>query len=416
MKSSNKKPKSYVGLLLLAYIAFIALGMPDGLLGVGWPSIRATFGIPLDSMGFLLFASTSGYLVSAFLNGKLIARMGVGGVLAASCALTGAALICESLVPSWWMMVLLGVCCGFGAGAIDAGLNTYMAANYNESLMQWLHASYGVGITSGPLIMTAALTNFSSWQIGYRIVGGVQIFLALCFLISLPIWKQKPVEGGQQPDKRLTDYNTSYSETLRQPQVWLSLVLFMLYCGAEIAFGAWAYSVLTEARGVDPQTAGFWTGSYWAMFTIGRALAGLYTRRIGNSTLVKISVGGAMLGAGLLWWNPSPTVSVIGVALIGFSIAPIFPALTSGTSRRVSPRFAANTIGMQMAGASLGGVLVPSLIGVLARNISLDVVPVCMFVLYAVLMMAYLVSEKVSIPEQVGPKMAELEETPVDLV
>ena len=153
-----------LGLVLLAYVAFIALGMPDGLLGIAWPSIRADFSLPLDALGALLVASTTGYLISSSLSGALIARMGVGRVLLVSCATTGLALVGYTLVPEWWMMVLLGVFAGLGAGAIDAGLNTYVAAHFGEGLMQWLHASFGVGVTFGPIIMTVALTQLNSWR------------------------------------------------------------------------------------------------------------------------------------------------------------------------------------------------------------------------------------------------------------
>ena len=142
-----------LGLVLLAYVAFIALGMPDGLLGIAWPSIRADFSLPLDALGALLVAATTGYLISSSSSGVLIARMGVGRVLLLSCATTGLALVGYTLVTEWWMMVLLGVFAGLGAGAIDAGLNTYVAAHFGEGLMQWLHASFGVGVTLGPIIM-----------------------------------------------------------------------------------------------------------------------------------------------------------------------------------------------------------------------------------------------------------------------
>jgi MFS family permease len=138
--------------------------MPDGLLGVAWPSIRGTFSIPLDAVGLLMFTGTAGYITAGFLSGPLITRLGVGRVLMGSCALTGMVLITYTLVPSWWMMVLLGAFAGLGAGAIDAGLNTYVAAHFSEGVMQWLHACYGIGITLGPIIMTFALTQWGSWR------------------------------------------------------------------------------------------------------------------------------------------------------------------------------------------------------------------------------------------------------------
>jgi fucose permease len=375
-----------LGLIILAYIAFIALGMPDGLLGVAWPSIRVSFSIPLDAMGMLLVASTVGYLTSSFSSGYLISRLGVGRVLAGSCALTGAGLIGYTLVPEWWMMASLGVVAGLGAGAIDAGLNTYIAAHYGEGLMQWLHASYGIGVTLGPIIMTVALTTLNSWRAGYETVGTFQLVMAACFALTLPMWMQQDRPADAEQPKRLTDYKAPLGETVRQPRVWLSVLLFFLYTGAEISLGAWAFTLLTEGRAVPSQAAGLWAGSYWATFTVGRVLAGLYASRIGVNILVQGSLAGAIIGAALLWWNPVEWANLLAVALIGLAIAPVFPALVSGTSQRVGVHLATNTIGMQMSAAGLGGAAVPSLIGVLARQISLEMIPVCLLVLFAVML------------------------------
>jgi fucose permease len=379
-----------VGPVLLAYAAFVALGMPDGLLGIAWPSMRADFGVPLDALGMLLVASVAGYMTSSFLSGALVARLGVGNLLAISCALTGAALFGYTLVPVWWMMVMLGVVAGLGAGAIDAGLNTYAAAHFGEGLVQWLHASYGIGITIGPIIITTALTTYDSWRVGYRVVAGFQFLMALAFLLTLSWWRDQdagPADGERE--KRLTDYRTPLAETARRPRVWLSVALFFLYVGAEVSLGTWAYSLLTESRGVPASQAGFWVSSYWAMFTIGRILAGLYAGRLGVDLLVQLSLGLGLLGATLLWWNPSSSANLAAVALVGIAIAPIFPALISGTSQRVGARFAANTIGMQMAVTGLGAALIPSLVGVLARRVSLEVVPVCLMALFLTLFALY---------------------------
>jgi MFS family permease len=174
------KVKRYprLGLILLAFVAFIALGLPDGLLGVGWPSIRTDFSIPLDAIGMFLTAVVVGYMTSSFLSGFLLSRVGVGRVLVTSCFLTGLALIGYTIVPQWWMIVLLGVFAGLGAGAIDAGLNTYVATHFGEGLMQWLHASWGVGITMGPIIMTLGLTIMNTWRFGYQVVGGFHVMIA----------------------------------------------------------------------------------------------------------------------------------------------------------------------------------------------------------------------------------------------
>lgn len=387
----TKKQVPKIGLILLVFLAFISLGLPDGLLGVAWPTIHTDFHISLDSLGMLLYACTAGYLTSSFFSGKVISRWGVGGVLAASCALTGLGLIGYTLVPAWWMMVALGVVAGLGAGAIDSGLNTYVAANFKESLMQWMHACYGIGVTLGPIIMTNGLQLLGSWRIGYVIVGVAQLALALSFLFSLKMWRQPDTE---QPDesKQITDYRTPIRETLRSPMVWLSALLFFIYTGTEAALGTWVYTLLTQSRHIDTQIAGYLSSSYWITFTIGRALAGLCTHKIKIPNLLRISICCAIAGAVLLLWNPSNVVSIIGVAIIGFSIAPIFPGLVSDTSARVGDRHTANTIGMQMCGAGLGAATIPTVIGILAENVSLESIPVCMVVLYFTLLGFYTLS------------------------
>lgn len=396
MQTLLTKIKNYpkMGLLLLAYIAFIALGMPDGLLGVAWPTVREGFSIPLDALGSLLVVTTTGYLISSFLSGKVIARLGVGKVLMFSCMMTGVALIGYTLVPVWWMFVALGILAGLGAGAIDAGLNTYVASHFGEGLMQWLHASYGIGVTSGPFIMTYALNTLNSWRVGYFIVGGFQLVLAITFAFTLRMWtNDKAIDDDQKP-KLLTDYKTPLRETLSQKATWMSIFQFLLYTGSEVGMGTWTYTLLTQSRGVDPEIAGFWTGSYWAMFTIGRVIAGLFAKKVGVNKLVLSSLIGAFFGAVLLWWNPLPIINVFGVGIIGLMFAPIFPGLVSGTSQRVGAQHAANTIGIQMSAAALGTATIPSLMGVLARRISLEVIPVILVVLFSIQILLYLTSSR----------------------
>ncbi|NLD44194.1 MAG: MFS transporter [Chloroflexi bacterium] len=371
----------------MAFVAFVALGMPDGLLGVAWPSIRGGFHIALEAIGMLITAVTAGYMTAAFFSGPLLARLGVGRLLAASCALSGAGLIGYTLMPQWWMMVALGVAAGLGAGAIDAGLNTYVAAHFGETIMQWLHACWGIGITLGPLIMTLGLTRAGTWRAGYHVVGAFELLLAVGFGLTAHRWRDG-TPNHDQPE-RLTDYRTPMRDSLRMPQVWLSFLMYFLYVGAESGAGVWAYTLLVESRGVDPALAGFWTGSYWATFTIGRMLAGALASRLRGDALVAVSIAGAVLGALLLIWNPSQIANVAAVALIGFSIAPIFPALMSGTARRVGDRHAANTIGLQMTATGLGMMVVPSLMGVLASRLSLEAIPLFLLGVYLALAASY---------------------------
>ncbi len=213
-------------------------------------------------------------------------------------------------------------------------------------------------------------------------------------MLTLALWQQNQAPAAGEAEKKLTDYKTPLGETLRQRQVWLSVLLFFLYVGAEGSLGTWAYTLLTESRGVDKTLAGFFTGSYWFTFTIGRILAGVIARRVGVNRLVLGGLAGALLGALLLLWNPAEIANVVAVALIGVAIAPIFPAMMSGTRTRVGDHFAANTIGMQMAATGLGGVVIPTTMGILARRISLEVIPVCLLVVYVGLAGVYLLATR----------------------
>jgi fucose permease len=251
-----------------------------------------------------------------------------------------------------------------------------------------------VGITIGPIIMTLGLAALNTWRFGYQVVGGFQIALAACFALTLALWRPQQATGESEAPQRLTDYKTPLGETLQQPQVWLSVLLFFLYVGAEASLGTWTYTLLTESRGIDPTVAGFFAGSYWFTFTIGRIAAGLIAGRVRGHTLVMGGLVGALLGAVLLIWNPSDVANVLAVAIIGLSIAPIFPAMMSGTSARVGEHFAANTIGMQMAATGFGMAAIPSLMGVLARQISLEVIPIGLLVVYAGLFVTYVLAAK----------------------
>src|SRR5262245_11177425 len=215
-------------LLALAYTGFVSLGLPDGLLGVAWPSIRAQFGLELDALGPLLVATTAGYVLASFASGRVLAHMNVGALLAASCAATAAALTGYALAPAWAVLVGFGLLAGLGAGAIDAGLNTYVATNHGARTLNWLHACYGIGATSGPALMTAVLTAERPWQQGYAIVAGFQIALAIAFAATRSLWPRAPgahVEHGAG--------SASARAALRLPAAWLGMAAFFVYVGLE---------------------------------------------------------------------------------------------------------------------------------------------------------------------------------------
>ena len=376
-----------LALVAMIFVAFIALGLPDGLLGVGWPSIRTGFGVPLDSLGLLLFTSMSGYLLSSFFSGAIERRLGVGKLLIVSCLLTGLGLLGYTLVPQWWMMVSLGLLAGLGAGGIDSSLNAYVAGHYGAGLMQWLHASYGIGVTIGPLLMTYFLTRTAEWRSGYLVVGGFQLLLALTFFLSLSLWPKHTRGSAQVADEatRLHGSRPGLLQTLKKGSTLIGLLQFFIYTGCEVMLGIWAFSLLTEGRSVAPGLAGLIAGSFWGFFTVGRILAGLAAYKLNMRKLVMAALLLALAGVVLLAWNQSPTSSLIAVSLIGFAYAPIFPGLVTGTESRVGKRHLNNAVGMQTAAAGLGGTVITSVVGVLARRFGLNIVPFILLGLIAFL-------------------------------
>jgi len=382
--------KQSIGLITLCFIAFIALGMPDGLLGVAWPSIRGTFQLPLDALGILLISSVTGYLISSFSNGYLMSKLGVGKLLAGSTAATGLALFGYTLSPAWAMFVVLGFFAGAGAGGIDASLNNWVEAHMSHRVMQWLHASFGIGITTGPLIMTAGLSQTGSWKLGYWIVGGAQLLLSLLFLTQARRWDGAPKAEHFDAQTSGGLELKSFAETLRYRRAWLSAFLFFIYSGIELGMGHWAYTWLTEGLSVSTALAGVWTAGYWGTFTVGRILGGFATQRFSPAALLQASLISTALTTLILALVPIAPLKIAAILILGFSIAPIFPSLISTTAHRVGREHAGNTIGMQMAFAGLGVGLLPGFMGFIGKQIGLFSIP-WMLVLWASILIGLVV-------------------------
>ena len=394
---SNKASRPKINVLLLAYIAFIALGLPTGLLGVAWPTMRADFALPLDAMGLLLITSTVGYSLASFFVARLINRFGIGPLLIFSSSASAVALFGYSLAPAWSVIVVIGALAGFGGGILDAGMNTYLASEYKESEMQWLHAFFGIGATLSPLIMTVSLSQFISWRPGYIVVGILMATMTGAFWLTYSAWKtpakvSETTAKSEEAGTGLMDYQTSVWESLLHPQTLVSILLFLLYTGAEYTLGSWTYTLFTEGRGISPQIAGIWAGGFWATFTIGRMLGGLFAHRFRLNTLMIGAMSLALAGSVLFWWNPLPLVGVLGVFVVGFALAPIFAGLISSTSQRVGEHHAANTIGIQISAAGLGGAILPVLAGYLAQRISLEAIPAMLVISLLGMLILYLLT------------------------
>ena len=375
----TRRDKSGLILIALAYLSFVSLGLPDGLNGVAWPSIRAYFNLPVDALGALLVMFTIGYLVSSFSSGRLLGLMSVGSLLGLSCLATAVSLIGYALAPAWWVMVALGTLAGLGAGAVDAGLNTFAATEFSSRMVNWLHACYGIGAASGPVIMTSVLAAHHPWQRGYAIVGGWQLLLALCFSLTRKFWLKASAGAPGQSASNATGRVSNFS-TLKLPVVWLGVAVFFVYTGIEAAAGTWAYSLFTEARAVPMMTAGMWVSIYWGGLTVGRLLSGIVVGLVAAPTLLRCCMSGIALGAALIWLNVSNNLSFVGLGLMGLASAPVFPSLIAATPMRLGPAHTSNGVGFQIAAAVLGQSLLPALVGLLAGRFGLEIVPPVLFI------------------------------------
>jgi fucose permease len=360
--------------VILASLGFVSLGLPEGSLGVAWPSIREAFGLPLDALGLLLAAFAGGYFVSSAVSGRVLARLGIGNALSGSCALTGLSLLGYALSPAWASMVVLGTLLGLGAGIIDGGLNTYAAVRHGSRVLNWMHAAFGLGAAVGPLLMTAAINSGLGWHVGYAIVALAQLGLAVGYFLirhrfaapgHAPAMATEAAAGPPPP------------ALLRNPLMWLSALLFFVYVGLEVAAGQWTFSLFTLGRGTPTTIAGVLISAYWGSLTLGRILFGVLVTRVSSDTLLRVCMVTSVISAAVIWANV-PLLSWFGLAVLGLMLAPIFPVLIAETPSRLGLAKTGDAIGLQVAAAVLGGAAIPAAVGVLAARLSLEVVGACL--------------------------------------
>ena len=377
-KDINKRSLKKLGLILISFFAFISLGLPDGLLGVAWPGIRLKFDLPIDALGVLLICGTAGYMIASFFSGLIIRYLGIGILISISSAATAISLYVFSQTQIWLIFVFFSFICGISAGGIDSAINTYVAKYHSPSVMQWLHASFGVGITAGPIIMTMGISITSRWQSGYFLVSVALGILSSIFFITKNIWNDiKFTESNKSIDEK----DPSLIDTLKKIPVQLSMLMFFLYTGVEIGLGCWIYSLLTESRSISQEIAGIIASSYWGMFTVGRILAGWFAKFVDNTKLIFISLSLALFGIILLITNSGELTTIFGISLAGLAIAPIFPGMVSNTESRVGKRHHGNTIGLQMSSAGFGMAVIPTVGGVFAKNFGLEIIPLYLLVI-----------------------------------
>jgi fucose permease len=369
-------------LVLLVFVAFISLGLPDAVQGVAWPSIRADFGRALGELSYILIPGATGYFASGAVGGIMMQRLGVGRVLAISTGLVTGGLLTYAITPNLWVMVPAAFVIGLGSGAVDAGLNFYAADKFSVRTMNWLHAFFGVGAMLGPVIMSTTLRADASWRWGYAIIASITFTLAVTFLMNARRFDDDIEHEGSTGQRPPLPAGT----VVRMPLVWLQIAIFFVLTALEVIPSVWTTTILVERFDLPIAQAGIWAGVYWGVQSIGRFIQPDLFRRISPARIIMFAPFGILAGSILMTLDHSWAYRV-GIMVIAFSNASVFPMLMSLTPQRLGRNAAVHAIGWQVSAATVGGALVPSLAGLLAQSTTLLVIPIFMVVMSVILIL-----------------------------
>ncbi len=364
--------------LVVIYLAFIALGLPDSLLGTAWPLAQKTFGVSLDSAGFISIAITSSTVVSSILSGKVVKKFGTGKITLISSLMTACALLGFAVSPNLYWLVLCAIPLGLGAGCVDASLNGFVAEHFKAHHMSWLHCFWGVGATAGPIIMSICIAKNGNWREGYLTVAVIQFIIVAILLVSMPLWKMFSAKTTSNVHNEISSEKDLANKDLRPMKikgVIAAMLTFLVYCSIESTFGLWGASFLVEIKEMTVQTAARWVSTYYAGITIGRFLCGFITMRFDNKIMIRGGLAIIALGSVLLFL-PLPTeICAIGFVCVGLGCAPIFPCMIHETPRSFGTTHSQTIIGYQMASAYIGVTFLPPIVGVVANNTSIAIFP-----------------------------------------
>lgn len=354
-------------LLALIYLAFIGLGLPDALLGTAWPVMYSDLGADISSMGVISFIISCGTIVSSLNSDRLTRRFGAGKVTAVSIALTAVALLGFSFSRSFWLLCLLAIPYGLGAGSVDAALNNYVAVHYASRHMSWLHCMWGVGASIGPYIMSYALSG-GLWSAGYRCVGILQIVVSAVLLLSLPLWKGRKTSAEEQ--KTAASAPLSLRQVFAIPGVKGIIVTFFCYCALEWTAMQWATSYLVLHLGIEESAAAGYGGLFLLGMTVGRALSGFLTFKFNDTQMIRIGSGVVFVGLLALILPLGQAFTLIGLLATGLGCAPIYPSIIHSTPSLFGVEKSQAIIGVQMASAYVGSLVAPPVMGLIMQYIT----------------------------------------------
>lgn len=380
-------------LLAVIYLAFISLGLPDSLLGSVWPTIYQEFNVPVSYAGAIFMIISAGTIFSSLQSDRLTKLLGTGKVTAFSVLMTAVALWGFSISSSYWMLVLWAIPYGLGAGSVDASLNNYVALHYKSHHMSWLHCMWGVGASIGPYIMSFALLNGQTWNMGYRYISLIQVVLTIIIMLSLPPWKKRPViddVDGVQESENKKDKALTLKEIVNIPGAKQVMLMFFCYCALEQTTGLWASSYLVLQHGFDLEIAASYASLFFIGITVGRAVSGFITMKLNDKQMIYLGQVIILIGIILMCLPFGHQVALVGLVTIGLGCAPIYPCIIHSTPTNFGADKSQAVIGVQMASAYVGNLLMPPLFGIIANHISVRLFPVYLLLILIVMVVMHI--------------------------
>lgn len=367
-------------LLIIIYLSFISLGLPDSLLGSAWPTMYPQLKVPVSYAGIISMIISIGTIISSLQSDRLTRKLGTGKVTAISVGMTAVALFGFSISSSFLMLCLWAVPYGLGAGSVDASLNNYVALHYKSRHMSWLHCMWGVGASAGPYIMGYVMTGGGTWNGGYRTIAIIQVVLTAVLIFSLPLWKERPQLSDESGNK-VEAKALSLREVIKIHGVKEILICFFCYCALEQTTGLWASSYLTLHKGIAAGTAARFASMFFIGITIGRALSGFVTMKLSDVQMIRLGQFIIGLGIIILFLPVKETVSLAGFIIIGLGCAPVYPCIIHSTPKHFGEDRSQAIIGIQMACAYVGSCIMPPIFGIIANYINVALLPVYLFII-----------------------------------
>ena len=379
-------------LLAVIYLAFISLGLPDSLLGSVWPTMYQEFNIPVSYAGAIFMIISAGTIFSSLQSDRLTKSFGTGKVTAFSVLMTAIALWGFSISSSYWMLISWAIPYGLGAGSVDASLNNYVALHYKSHHMSWLHCMWGIGASIGPYIMSFALVNGQTWNMGYLYISLIQVALTVIIMLSLPLWKKpfiindiQEVDVGNEKNKALT-----LKEIVNIPGAKQVMIMFFCYCALEQTAGLWASSYLVLQHGFDLEVATSYGSLFFIGITVGRAISGFITMKLKDKEMIYLGQGIILIGIIIMCLPLGHQVSLIGLVTIGLGCAPIYPCIIHSTPTNFGKNKSQAVIGVQMASAYVGNLLMPPLFGIIANHISVRIFPIYLLLILIIMVVMHI--------------------------